>query len=47
MRSVHLHVLMRTTCVPGAYGHQKRVSDPLALELQSAVSHLIELYPVL
>lgn len=40
-------MLMHTTCVPGAHGHQKRVSDPLALELQLVVSHLIELYPVL
>lgn len=26
-------------CMPGAYGNQKRASDPLGLELQVVVSH--------
>ena len=28
-------------CVPGAGGGQKRVSDPLELELQTVVSHFV------
>jgi hypothetical protein len=31
------HVCLCTTCVPGVYGHQKRVLDPLILELQMVV----------
>lgn len=33
--SVCLHFCMHITCAPGACGSQKKVSDPLALELQS------------
>lgn len=35
-----LHVYMCTMCVPCILGDQKRVLDPLTLELQVVVSHL-------
>lgn len=34
-----LHVYMRTTHVPGAWGGQKRELNPLELEFQMTVSH--------
>lgn len=34
-----LHVCICTTCVPGASSGQKRVSDPVELELQMLVSY--------
>lgn len=34
-----LHVCMCTVCVSGACGVQKRVLDPLGLELQMVVSN--------
>lgn len=34
-------------CVPGALKDEKRVSDPLELELQLVVSHLTEQNPIL
>lgn len=36
--SVHLHVYMYTTCVPGTCRRQKRTSDPLETELEVVVS---------
>jgi hypothetical protein len=33
-----LHICLCTVCVPGAHGSQRRVSDPLELELQFVVS---------
>lgn len=32
---------MYTTCVPGAHGSQRRISDTMELELWSVVSHPI------
>ena len=37
-----LHVCLCTTYMPGAYGVQKRVLDPLELELQTVVSHHVD-----
>lgn len=34
-----LRTWMWTTCEPGALGGQKRMSDPLELELQMIMSH--------
>lgn len=31
-------------CMPGAYGNQKRASDPLGLELQVVVSHRVRVW---
>ena len=41
MDDFFLQVCLRTMCVPGACGGQKRVSDPLELELQKVVSHRV------
>lgn len=34
-----LNVYLCTVCVPGAHAGQKKVSDPLRLDLQMAVSY--------
>lgn len=38
-----LPACMYTTCMPGARGGQKRMSDPLELELQMVESHHVVL----
>lgn len=35
-----LRICLCTTCVPGALGDQKKVLDPLKLELQMVANHL-------
>lgn len=34
-----MHMCPCTPCIPGAHEGQKRVTEPLELELQTAVSH--------
>lgn len=38
----YLNVCMCTTCVPGDCGSQKRAADPLELNVQTAVSCLVD-----
>lgn len=36
-----LHAHVYTMCMPGPCGSQKRMSDPLGLELKAVVSHYV------
>lgn len=36
-----LNVCLCTMCIPGAFDHRKRVSDPLEMKLQSVVNCLV------
>lgn len=35
----HLYICLYIMCVPGIQGHQKRVLNPLELELQTVENH--------
>lgn len=40
----YLHVSLCTACIPGAFGSQKQVSNPLALDLHTIVSHHVDVW---